>query len=286
MRGVVNSKMRSVVDAIGEHILRIGKGFTPANIRKIILGVVPPDLVKLNMESMDILINENFLKDIEGVMENSGNFVLSDLEEKQFETMSANVINALGLRAGFLRKRYEDSFLAAFDVVTKGAQRGLSVRAIELRLRGKINLRTLQAQKEGLSGWLGVSRKQAAALDKAERLLVEQGVSIRDANQIVRSRGQRLVQQRHIAIARTELNFSFNKGLELGVRQAADEGLISTATIKVWQTVGDEAVECICLDFEDAEAKLNTSFVSVTGETSDGPPVHVNCRCSLTFKEP
>ncbi len=287
MRGVVNSKMRSIVDAIGEHILRLGKGFTPANIKKIILGVIPPDLVKLNMESMDELINENFLKDIASVMSRSANFILDELEEKQFDTMRADVINSLGLRAGFLRKRYEDSFLGAFNVVTNGAERGLSVRAIELRLRGKINLRSLQAQKEGLSGWLGVSAKQAAALDKAERFFVRQGLSIKQANDLVRSRGQRLVQQRHIAIARTELNFSFNKGLELGVRQAVDEGLISTQTVKIWQTVEDAAVECICQPLNGEQAQLNEEFsIPEIGGSISGPPAHVNCRCSLTFKEP
>ena len=287
MRGVVNSRMRSIVDAIGEHILRLGRGFTQANIKKIIMGVMPPDLVKLNIESMDELINENFVKDIESVMTRAADFILDDLERKQFDTLRADVINALGLRAGFLRKRYEDSFLAAFDVVTNGAQRGLSVRAIELRLRGKINLRSVQAQKEGLSGWLGVSKKQAAALDRAERLFVEQGLSIKEANDLVRSRGQQLVQQRHIAIARTELNFSFNKGLELGVKQAMDEGLISTQTVKVWQTVEDAAVTCICGPLNGEQAKLNGEFsIPEIGGTISGPPAHVNCRCSLTFKEP
>ena len=287
MRGVVNSRMRSIVDEIGEHILRLGKGFTQANIKKIIMGVMPPDLVKLNIESMDELINENFVKDIESVMTRAADFILDDLERKQFDTLRADVINALGLRAGFLRKRYEDSFLAAFDVVTNGAQRGLSVRAIELRLRGKINLRSVQAQKEGLSGWLGVSKKQAAALDRAERLFVEQGLSIKEANDLVRSRGQQLVQRRHIAIARTELNFSFNKGLELGVRQAMDEGLISTQTVKVWQTVEDAAVECICQPLNGEQAKLNEQFeIPEIGGSISGPPAHVNCRCSLTFKEP
>ena len=75
--------------------------------------------------------------------------------------------------------------------------------------------------------------------------------------------------------------------MELGVAQAADEGLISPQTMKIWQTVEDAAVECICRPLNGERTTLNGVFeVPEIGGTVSSPPVHVNCRCSLTFEEP
>ena len=106
MRGVVNSRVRKVVNEIDAHNNRLKKAFTPSVIRKVIIGVLPPELIKLNMESMDTLINENFLKQVESVMVNSANFVIDDIESKQFDVFRAAFLQSLGLRSSFLRERY------------------------------------------------------------------------------------------------------------------------------------------------------------------------------------
>ena len=271
MRGIVNSRIRKVVNAIDAHNNRLKKAFTPSVIRKIIGGVLPSELVKLNMESMDELIDDNFLKEVETVMVNSANFVLDTAEEKQFDMFRAAFLQALGGRRSFLMERYDDSFKAAFKIVERGVASGLSVANIAERLRNVI----------------GISSRQAVQLGNQGIRLLAAGVEPGEALNIVNRRGGQMAEFRRIAIGRTELNGAFNRGMELGVSQAVDEGLVSPQIVKVWQTVGDAAVECICEPLNGEEAKLNEEFaVPEIGGTVSGPPVHVNCRCSLTFKEP
>ena len=140
---------------------------------------------------------------------------------------------------------------------------------------------------EQLRNTIGISSRQSVQLGNQGLRLLAAGVKPQDALDIVNRRGSQMADLRRIAIARTELNSAFNNGLVLGVSQAADEGLVSTETVKVWQTVEDAAVECICEPLNGEQAKLNGEFVvPEVGGSISGPPAHVNCRCSLTFKEP
>jgi len=95
-------------------------------------------------------------------------------------------------------------------------------------------------------------------------------------------------QQRNRArtIARTEITRAVNAGQQEMWDQAANIGLISAQSEKVWVTVPDGDRTQICTDLDGERRKLDeTFFVAQTGESVQAPPAHPNCRSSLSLEQ-
>lgn len=81
-------------------------------------------------------------------------------------------------------------------------------------------------------------------------------------------------------IARHESMLAAGEGQRQGWDQAVDAGLLTGDEERVWIVTGDEKVCPICEGLEDARAKLGEPYTGDDGEEYDGPPAHVQCRCT------
>jgi len=81
-------------------------------------------------------------------------------------------------------------------------------------------------------------------------------------------------------IARNETMVAVHEGQREAWGQAVEAGLLTGDEEREWIVVGDEKVCPICEGLEGKHAKLGQAYVSDEGESYDGPPAHVSCRCS------
>lgn len=89
-------------------------------------------------------------------------------------------------------------------------------------------------------------------------------------------------------IANTELAFAYNRGENMGIRNAMRDGLMG-ACVKVWRTAGAERVCPQCGALDGKEIGFDESFDISGREMFPGmhetPPAHPRCRCVVQYKE-
>jgi hypothetical protein len=81
-------------------------------------------------------------------------------------------------------------------------------------------------------------------------------------------------------IARHETMAAVSEGQRQAWEQATDEGLLTGDESRVWIVTPDDKLCSICEGLEDKKAKLGEPYVGDDGEEYDGPPAHVQCRCT------
>lgn len=94
---------------------------------------------------------------------------------------------------------------------------------------------------------------------------------------------------RAATIAQTELAFSFNRGADLGIRQAQHDGLLGPM-VKMWCTSGDDAVCDVCAALDGTIVGMDETFEYDTGRLLFAgqkmlPPAHPRCGCTVEYVE-
>jgi SPP1 gp7 family putative phage head morphogenesis protein len=89
----------------------------------------------------------------------------------------------------------------------------------------------------------------------------------------------RLLKQRAIRIARTEISAAANAGRYLSWIEAEDRGLLPAGSTKRWITATDERTCPICQPMNRVEIPWTIPFT--TGDQM--PPAHPNCRCTAVI---
>ncbi len=85
-------------------------------------------------------------------------------------------------------------------------------------------------------------------------------------------------------IARTETMRASNEGQKEAWDQAVEDGLLTGTEEQEWIITPDDRLCPQCEPFEDTTAELGGTFEATDGNTSDGPPLHPRCRCTLGLK--
>ncbi len=127
--------------------------------------------------------------------------------------------------------------------------------------------------------YLGLTDRQAAAVQAFEARLFDAGVAPETAQIRVSRYAEALGRQRAQVVARTELITSSNAGQHAAWNEARAQGLITGTERKVWETAEDERVCPICMALDGEQVGLNELF-------SEGimfPPPHPQCRCSTSL---
>jgi hypothetical protein len=187
------------------------------------------------------------------------------------------------------------NFTASDSGAVKFAQTrtGALIRDITEGQRDLVRGIITQSQRDGVS-WkdtaksirqvVGLTNRQAVSLQSAadsfQKLALKSGLNPVDAQaradvQTNKYR-DRMVADRSVAIARTEISFAQNAGRMMGWQAAITQGFISTESTKTWIT----AFPCPeCAEYEGDTVPINEPFDN--GE--DQPPLHPNCFPAGTF---
>lgn len=89
-------------------------------------------------------------------------------------------------------------------------------------------------------------------------------------------------ENRAALIARHESLVATNEGQRQGWNQAVDAGLLTGDEKRVWIVTDDERLCPICEALDGETTDLNGEY---PGDGGDGPPAHVNCRCTEGITE-
>lgn len=133
---------------------------------------------------------------------------------------------------------------------------------------------------------IGLNVRQATAVDNYRAGLEGSGMEATEIDALVEAYVESSLDYRAGMIAQTESIRSANLGLHDGYAQAIERGLFpQDAVRRFWQIAADEGVCPICEGIPDANedgVAVGEEFESDDGPIMD-PPVHPNCRCSVTY---
>ena len=224
-----------------------------------------------------------------------------------------------------LRPQWEDAMRAAnarleaehpglfFNAHDPGVQEWLSTRGGELitvigwEQRQAINAMvgrayagewTVDELARAIRPTIGLNRPQAAAnlnyYERTKATLLQNNPSMREATAEKRAReaavkyAEKQHRYRAFMIARTEMAFAYNRGMDEGIKQAIAKGYMG-ACVRVWVTAADERMCPVCGELEGVEIGMEGQydFSRVNSRLPSGPtpPAHPNCRCAVDYRE-
>lgn len=136
---------------------------------------------------------------------------------------------------------------------------------------------------------VGLTKDQSSANLKYYEKLLEKGVKEKRARDLAAKYAEKQHRYRGMSIARTEMAFSYNKGADLGIRQAQEAGYMGEM-VKIWCTAGDGDRVCeYCQELDGKRIGMNEEFDFKTKLTTPGirltPPAHPGCRCVALYEE-
>lgn len=132
---------------------------------------------------------------------------------------------------------------------------------------------------------IGLTERQALAVINYREMLVGSGLTPARVQVLVERYAARLLRQRAVTIARTEIISASTQGQLALWRQAQrDEQLTKTAT-KVWIVTPDDRLCPSCASIDGVEILVRDRFETPYGLIA-GPPMHPKCRCALGIGRP
>ena len=135
-----------------------------------------------------------------------------------------------------------------------------------------------------IRGIVGLSTRDAQAVDNLRAGMRAQGVPAGTANRRAKEYADRLLDARALIIARTEITDAIETGRQELWEQAVEAGLLARKHIwRIWVTHEDDRVCPICRPLHGSRARLGGTF-SKGGQSSLRPPAHPNCRCSVEYE--
>ncbi|RJQ04431.1 MAG: hypothetical protein C4551_10785 [Bacillota bacterium] len=190
--------------------------------------------------------------------------------ELRFDLLNPRAVDWVRTHSGeLIREVTDETRLAVREVIRRAFEEGMHPYTSARHIRSMV----------------GLTRRQAQAVDNFRRRLVEEGVAGEKLDKRVEAYRQRLVRWRAKNIARTETLRASNEGQQELWRQAAEQGLIDPAvTRKEFITTPDDRLCDICAPLDGQRVGLEESFQTELGPVLT-PPVHQQCRCAMRLVE-
>ncbi len=157
---------------------------------------------------------------------------------------------------------------AVKDVIARAISRGETPREAAKFVRDQI---------------MGLTPRQAKAVDNFKQRLIDQGLSDNRVGSLTEKFSERQLKLRANNIAQTELTQAVNEAQMQVWDQAIDQGVLNRDKArKVWVTTpGTPDDDC---DFADGQTKrLDEAFDLGEFGSFQSPPAHVNCLCDMTL---
>lgn len=189
---------------------------------------------------------------------------------KGVDVAAARRVARQRLRAGSFRKN-----LAALDE----AQRGLQVLVGASRDPSLVVLRDV----ERLAASFGLNSRQAEAIVRETRALVDAGKNTDAIKRAMKKRVRQALEARADLLSQTLGRDAIATAQQALYEQAAKQGLLDEdKQLREWVTRRDEKVCPICDAIDGQRAPIGEPFESdIDGEEYDQPPVHPRCRCMI-----
>lgn len=174
------------------------------------------------------------------------------------------------------------------DFVTSVAQTQHDALRAVVERASKYEGRNVDSLARTVRSMVGLTRQQAEANLNYYENLINNGVKEKKAQDLAMKYAARQHRYRGYNIARTELAYAYNMGMDEGIRQAQADGYMGT-TVKIWCTADDERVCQTCGGLEGKVIAMDDDFEFSTRLNLPGikriPPAHPGCRCAVMYRE-
>jgi hypothetical protein len=195
--------------------------------------------------------------------------------EGHFDITNPEAINHLrNYRMNLIREVSDETRDAIRDVVHRAFERGGHP----------------YEQAREIRELVGLTRRQARAVDNYRGALQEEGRSAEQVQRMTERYAQRVLNRRAENIARTETIRASSEGQEALFRQAQANGWIDREnTRRIWVITPDDRLCPVCEAIPDMNpegVRVGEPFQTPNGPVM-APPAHPQCRCaiSLDFEE-
>lgn len=166
--------------------------------------------------------------------------------------------------AKFVTGVSRETRLAIREAVVRGFQEGLPPREIARAIKPLV----------------GLTRRQAKAVASRRAANLVAGMADARARMASERYAAKLLRQRTVMIARTEVIAASTAGQVQLWREAQAQGFLPTTAKKTWITTPDDRLCPICEDMDGETVPVGGMF-TVEGQAISGPPAHPNCRCAV-----
>ncbi len=135
---------------------------------------------------------------------------------------------------------------------------------------------------------VGLTRRQAQAVDNYNAALVEEGRKPDQIERMTAKYRDKMLNRRAMNLARTETTNASTAGTQAAWDQAADKGLLNRVTLRQgWGVTPTDALCPICAAIPGMNpdgVPLGGFFATPIGPVS-GPTVHPQCLCYVFIKD-
>lgn len=133
---------------------------------------------------------------------------------------------------------------------------------------------------------VGLLDAQAAAVDKFEARLIEQGVGGDALAKRVQRYANAQLAKRAETIARTEIQAASYQGQLESWQQGVEQGQLDPNRSKrVWLVHDDDRLDpIVCEPMDEQKREFAKPFTTGTGQSIMRPPAHPRCRCSMVLE--
>lgn len=262
-------------------------------LAEIFIAVVTDTRTRINLEDLAEAIIAGDLESTE-VAAQLG-FLESSLNEKLPEPLRRAFLRAADAVADVLEEDF--NIAVRFDVSNPNAveyardQVGVNVR--EIARETVTAIRDIVARSVGaevgqaepvvreIRDVIGLRTEQIDQVNRYRDDLVAGGADRLAAELKATKEANRLLGERALLIARTEVMDALNAGAMASWRQAIDKGLVNPSEVTVeWIATPDEKTCPICGELDGERVNVGQPWHSAElGESIDRPPAHPNCRC-------
>ena len=127
---------------------------------------------------------------------------------------------------------------------------------------------------------VGLTKRQAQAVVTRRAADMGSGMAAARVQSRAVAYSEKLLKQRALMIARTEIISASTQGQLSLWREAQAQGLLPRGAEKMWITTPDDRLCPICEDMDGETVALGEMF-TIDGALIAGPPAHPNCRCAV-----
>lgn len=131
---------------------------------------------------------------------------------------------------------------------------------------------------------IGLTKKQVHAVVNAQEAWRQAGLTGDALQKKVVAYAKQKLQERAVNIARTETIAAATNGQRAAWQGAVRAGLLDPSrTWRIWSAASDQRVCPICEGLDEQVVGFDEPFVTIDGDEVMAPPVHPQCRCSVSL---